>query len=151
MSYRERLWAPASWWGIGLFFAVTFTTAVGFAVSPAVSAVAGLLTIAGVAGALLWYGRAPVTVDGTGLTAGRSVLEWDWLGEVQPLDEAATRRLLGPDADRAAHLVVRGYVRTAVRVEVNDPADPHPYWLVSTRRPRELAAAVAAARSSMQR
>jgi len=28
---------------------------------------------------------------------------------------------------------------------VNDPADATPYWLVSTRRPRELRAAVTAA------
>ena len=151
MSYRERLWVPASWWGIGLFFAVSFTTAVGFAVSPLVSAISGLVTVAAVAGALLWYGSVPIVVDERGLTAGRSVLEWEWRGEVQPLDGAGTQRLLGAGADRAAHLVVRGYLRTAVRVEVADPADPHPYWLVSTRRPRELAAAVVAARSSMQR
>ncbi len=151
MSYRERLWVPASWWGIGLFFAVSFTTAVGFAVSPAVSAISGLVTAAAVAGALLWYGSVPIVVDERGLTAGRSVLEWEWLGDVKPLDASATRKLLGAESDRAAHLVVRGYLRTAVRVEVADPADPHPYWLVSTRRPRELAAAVVAARSSMQR
>ncbi len=151
MHYRERLWVPASWWGIGLFFAVSFTTAVGFAVSPLVSAVAGLVTIAGIAGALAWYGSASVQVDDDGFTADGSVLEWQWLGEVQPLDSAATRRLLGPDADRTAHLVTRGYIQTAVQVMVDDPADPHPYWLVSTRHPRELAAALAAARSSMQR
>ncbi len=151
MHYRERLWAPASWWGIGLFFAVSFTTVVGFTVSPWVGLVAGAVTTAAVAGALLRYGSVAVIVDDTGLTAGGSLLEWPWLGEVEPLDAAATRRLLGPEADRAAHLVTRGYLRTAVRVGVEDPADPHPYWLVSTRRPRELAAAVAAARSSMQR
>lgn len=151
MDYRERLWVPASWWGIGLFFAVSFTTAVGFAVSPLVSGLAGLVTIAGVAGALLWYGSVPVRVDQDGFTADGSVLEWEWVGQVEPLDAAATRRLLGPDADRSAHLVTRGYIATAVRVTVADPADPHPYWLVSTRHPRELAAALAAARSSMQR
>ena len=151
MDYRERLWVPASWWGIGLFFAVSFTTAVGFAVSPLVSGLAGVLTIAGVAGALLWYGSVPVVVDERGLTAGDSVLERPWLGEAEPLDSAATRRLLGPEADPAAHLVTRGYVRTAVRVWVDDPADPHPYWLISTRHPRELAAALVVARSSMQR
>lgn len=151
MRYRERLSVPLSWWGIGLFFAVSFTTAVGFAVSPQVSLVAGLVSAAGVAAVLLWYGSVPVTVDERGLTAGPSVLEWEWLGEVEPLDAAATRRLLGGDGDHAAHLVVRGYLPRAVRVEVADPGDPHPYWLVSTRHPRELAAAITAGRSSMQR
>ncbi len=60
MHYRERLWVPASWWGIGLFFAVSFTTAVGFAVSPLVSGLAGLVTIAGVAGAIALGGPGAV-------------------------------------------------------------------------------------------
>jgi hypothetical protein len=42
---------------------------------------------------------------------------------------------------------LRAWARTAVRVEVLDPADPTPYWLVSTRRPDELAAAIAAGRT----
>jgi hypothetical protein len=35
-----------------------------------------------------------------------------------------------------------------VRVEVSDAADPVPYWLVSTRRPQRLAAALQAARDA---
>jgi hypothetical protein len=30
-----------------------------------------------------------------------------------------------------------------VRVDLEDPLDPTPYWLLSTRRPQELAAALA--------
>jgi hypothetical protein len=29
-----------------------------------------------------------------------------------------------------------------VRVHVNDPDDPTPYWMISTRRPDELVAAI---------
>jgi len=32
-----------------------------------------------------------------------------------------------------------------VRVDLNDPADPTPYWVVSSRRPTELAGAIKAA------
>ncbi len=32
----------------------------------------------------------------------------------------------------------RGYVRGVVRVEVTDPADPTPYWLVSARNPQAV-------------
>jgi hypothetical protein len=32
-----------------------------------------------------------------------------------------------------------------VRVEITDPADPAPYWLVSSRRPVELAEALSRA------
>jgi Protein of unknown function (DUF3093) len=44
--------------------------------------------------------------------------------------------------------VLRPYIATAVEITLNDPDDPVPYWLVSSRRPRAFAAAVNAARSS---
>ena len=35
--------------------------------------------------------------------------------------------------------MLRPYLKRAVRVEITDPADPAPYWLVSSRHPEELA------------
>ena len=70
------------------------------------------------------------------------------VGAVTPLDPEAAEALRGPKADARAYLVLRGWIRTAVRVEVADPADPAPYWYVSTRRPEELAAALAEVRST---
>lgn len=142
MTYRERLAVPAGWWVVGMFFALTFVTAVGFYAGPWVAVVAGVVTAVGVAAALLWYGRILIAVDERGVHAGEAVLEWPWVGEVSVHDRAATRRRLGPDADRAAWLLVRGFVPGSVEVAVNDPADPHPYWLVSSRRGAKLAAAI---------
>ncbi len=42
-----------------------------------------------------------------------------------------------------AFLMLRPYLSRAVRVAITDPADPAPYWLISTRRPDDLAAALA--------
>ena len=56
-----------------------------------------------------------------------------------PLDADATRRAAGVDADARAFLLLRPYLKRSVRVEITDPADPAPYWLVSTRHPDELA------------
>jgi hypothetical protein len=33
-------------------------------------------------------------------------------------------------------------VASAVEITLDDPADPVPYWLISSRRPDELAAAL---------
>ncbi len=139
MSYSERLRVPASWWAIGLFFGLTFVTAVGFYVGPEVAVAAGLVTAAGIAAALLWYGRSQIVVDADGLHAGGALLEWSWVGEAKVLDRTATRTRLGPGADHAAWLLVRGFVPGSVEVAVTDPADPHPYWLVSSRNPPLLA------------
>ena len=147
MNYSEQLRVPASWWVVGMFFALTFVTAVGFYAGPMVALVGGIVTAAGVAAALLWYGRVRVRVDATGLHAGSAVLEWPFVGKVVVHDRAATRVRLGAGADHAAWLLVRGFVPGSVEVTIDDPADPHPYWLVSTRSPDRLAQAIADCRS----
>jgi hypothetical protein len=48
----------------------------------------------------------------------------------------------GPEADARAYLLLRPYLKRAVKVEITDPADPAPYWLVGTRRPDQLASAL---------
>lgn len=146
MSYRERLGVPAIWWVTGLAVSVSFVTAVGFYVAPLVAVVAGVVTALAVAVALLWYGRLVVAVDEQGVHAGAALLEWPWLGEVTVHDRAATRQRLGAGADHAAWLLVRGFVPGSVEIAVADPADPHPYWLVSSRAPAEFAAAITASR-----
>jgi hypothetical protein len=72
-------------------------------------------------------------------------------GEVAALDETQTRALRGPRADPSAVLVVRPYLPESVYVEVaSRPAASQgpPYWLIATRKPAELAAAIEAARPS---
>jgi hypothetical protein len=61
-----------------------------------------------------------------------------------PLDAAQAGVLRGPKADPAAHLLLRPYLKKAVYIGLADPADGVPYWLVATRRPTELAAALTA-------
>jgi hypothetical protein len=147
MNYEERLRVPGMWWVVGMFFALTFVTAVGFYAGPMVAVVAGVVTAAGVAAALLWYGSIRLHVDAVGLHVGRAVLEWPYVGEVRVHDRASTRSRLGAGADHAAWLLVRGFVPGSLEVTVNDPADPHPYWLVSTRNPEGLAQVIAECRS----
>ena len=48
----------------------------------------------------------------------------------EPLDAEATRRVAGRDADARAYLLLRPYLKRAVRVTVARPGDPTPYWLV---------------------
>ena len=147
MNYDERLRVPGMWWVVGMFFALTFVTAVGFYAGPMVAVVAGVVTAAGVAAALLWYGGIRLRVDAVGLHVGRAVLEWPYAGDVTVHDRASTRSRLGAGADHAAWLLVRGFVPGSVEVAGNDPADPRPYWLVSTRNPEALAQAIAGCRS----
>jgi hypothetical protein len=92
--------------------------------------------------ALASYGSVRVRVADGEFRAARAHIALDHLGSAEALDPEATRRVLGADADARAFLVTRPYLRRAVRVPVTDPADPTPYWLVGSRRPDALAAAL---------
>ncbi len=142
--YEETLVVPTSWWlmGSGLVASVAwaFYVATPLLVTSVAAAVAAVIVFAGLAR----YGAARVATDPDGFSAGRALLPYRYAGRVEALDETATRRVLGVDADARAYLLVRAYCRGAVKVTVEDRADPTPYWLVSTRRPAELAASLAA-------
>jgi hypothetical protein len=104
-----------------------------------VAAIGGTLA----AGALIWsYGNLAIRADRSGLEVGRARLDASHMGTVTPLDRVAFRASLGPEADARAWLRTRPYVDGGVRVDVNDPSDPVPYWLVSCRRPEAVAAAL---------
>lgn len=139
-TYVERLWlGPLGWVLLVAFAAMVFVAFV-----PVDLRVAGAVGVAVLAaGAAVLAGAAPrVEVrDGT-FRAGGAHIPLAVLGPAVPLDATAARSELGPRLDARAHLCLRGWIHTAVRVEVSDPLDPTPYWIVSTRRPAELAAAL---------
>jgi hypothetical protein len=110
------------------------------------AAVTGVL-VALTGGLFVGYGAARVSVREGVFRAGRAQVPVRLVGQVTALDPADTRRLAGVDADARAYLLLRPYLRRAVRVEIADPADPTPYWLVASRRPAQLAAALESARS----
>jgi hypothetical protein len=111
----------------------------------------GLVAAVVVGAALLRFGSTVVTVypgpDGGLLEAGRGRLPLRVVADVTALDASELRRQSGVDADARAFLVLPPFVPTGVRVDLADPQDPTPYWLVATRAPQELAAAVAGLRS----
>lgn len=143
VEYEERLSVPLRWWVQGTMLVASLWLAVvvalpAFAAWTVTAVAMGLL-----ASGLLAYGAARVTVRDGVLRAGRATIAAAHLGAAEPLDQESTRRVSGVDADARAYLLLRPYLKRAVRVEITDPADPTPYWLVSTRRPDELAAALA--------
>lgn len=137
----ERLWAPVSWWLITAAFGGTFTIAVGAYLGPTGAIVMTAVCAAAICVALL-RGAGVVRVSEDGLEAAGAFLPWAAAGGVKVLDAEQTRVRMGTGADVRAFLVHRSYIPGAVEVEVVDPADPHPYWLVSTRHPERLARAI---------
>ncbi|HSX69162.1 DUF3093 domain-containing protein [Nocardioides sp.] len=143
MEYTERLFVPLRWWVQATMLVATFWLALVVAVPLlAANLIVGAMA-ALVAAAFVRFGAFRVEVVDGQLRAGRAHLPLTYVGEVTPLDKEQTRLLAGRDANARAHLAMRPYVKRSVRVEITDPADPTPYWLISTRRPKQLAAALA--------
>jgi hypothetical protein len=88
------------------------------------------------------YGSPRIEVADGWLRAGRASIAGEYLGLAQALDPAETRRIAGRDADARAFLLLRPYLKRGVKVTLHDDRDPTPYWLVSTRDPAALAAAI---------
>lgn len=94
-------------------------------------------------------GRVRVRVQDGKLIAGEHQVPVTSLTSIQPLDREAARLQLGPKADPAAVTVVRGWIGPAVMARLSNP-QPVPYWLVSTRRPEELATAIKNERAAVR-
>ena len=141
-AYRERLFAPPLWWLIAAVMAASLGIAYAVATPAWLALTVTALATAVVVVGLAAYGSALVCVDADGIRAGRAVLPMDACGAVTVLSDSEFRDLRGPGADARAYLLLRPYVATAVRIDVADTADPTPYWLVCTRHPERLAAAI---------
>jgi hypothetical protein len=141
------LTVPILWWVLGVLFALSCAAAVGFYLGLAWGIGVGLSALA-LAAAVLAAAATVIRLEAERLFVGRAMIELDYVGGCRALDEAETRARSGPEADARAYLVLRPYVRTAVELTVADAADPVPYWLISTRRPVALAAAVEDARAA---
>lgn len=144
-TFRERLLPGAA----ALLTAVAagvLALAILLPVQPMVAVVVG---VAVAAGGVTWLvlGAPVLAVQDGELHAGRARVPLALLGEVTVLPSRDRMRdELGGRLDARAHVVLRSWVPTGVRVTLRDPADPTPYWLLSTRRPQELAAALDADR-----
>lgn len=105
-------------------------------------AVTGGLAVALVIGVLLWVSSPAILVRSGMLTVDRARLPIQVISAVEMLDRSQTERAMGPDLDARAHLRHRAWAHSSVRIVLDDPDDPTPYWLISTRRPEDLAAAL---------
>ncbi|MFG1778266.1 DUF3093 domain-containing protein [Micromonospora sp. NPDC049051] len=147
-QHTERLGLPWWLWLGGLATALLLAVEVWMG-APGVRAWLpfAVLLPATVAG-LAWLGRIRISVRDDELRVDDARLPVRFVADVVPLDAAGRREVLGVGADPLAFVVQRPWIPGAVQVLLDDPADPTPFWVVSTRRPVELAEAVLAARDA---
>jgi Protein of unknown function (DUF3093) len=140
-NYVERLHVPAIWWLLALLSAVSLG---GYFYEAGLTDPWPPLIMLGLAvacaAALISLGHAQLVISDGCLRAGGAVLPLASVSEVVPLDERQSARMRGPKGDPAAYLYSRPYLKRHVYLALEDPRVP--YWMIGTRHPAELAAAI---------
>jgi hypothetical protein len=146
VRYRERLRVPWWWWlpGIGLAALIAFEVNLGIEAIPmwVPFIVLGLVAAAG----LTWLGRVDLRVvtsgDGAELWVGGAHLPVSVIARTAEVPRSAKSAALGRQLDPAAYVVHRAWIGPLVLIVLDDPDDPTPYWLISSRHPDRLLAAL---------
>jgi hypothetical protein len=111
-------------------------------------AASGVILVAPIAGAW-WLGRLPVRVvdaaDGPWLHVDDARLPLSAVASVEVLEPVAYSDALGVAQHPLAFVVQRPWINRGVRIVLDDPEDPTPYWIVASRRPERLHEALSAA------
>jgi hypothetical protein len=138
--YVERLSIRARWWVIVVAVALFGSSELFAGFDGRVIAIVVAAVIVPTVTLLALAGRTVLRVDADGIHVAGASMRFDEMDSVQALDRQETRLMLGPQADPAARLVVRGYIPASVIIRPRD--SERPYWLVSTRAPQRVIAAV---------
>ncbi|TFD21217.1 DUF3093 domain-containing protein [Cryobacterium sp. TMS1-13-1] len=144
--YREKLW-PTPW----AFIVTALVIPASILVLVPISLPAGIITAAVLYGGcvvLLVLASPVVRVQNGELKAGPATISTHLVGEAVSFIKAEATQERGPRLDARAWLLIRGWIDPVVRVPIVDPTDPAPYWIISSRHPTELAAAINGSRTT---
>jgi Protein of unknown function (DUF3093) len=147
VRYRERLTVPWWWWPPAFGVAALLALEVSRAARDVAGWIWFAVLFAIAAGVLIWFGRAEVRVlggpDGPPvLWAGPAHLPADVISRSVEIPATAKSAALGRQLDPAAYVLHRPWVGPMVLVVLDDPEDPTPYWLVSSRHPGRVLTAL---------
>jgi Protein of unknown function (DUF3093) len=141
---QKILWRDP--WPIWLWLFLLFLAAsLSLAVEAALGNFAALLVSALQALLLIWASLTTplrIEVSNERVRVGRAVIERGFISAVRELDSKEMALTRGRDADPRCWMALRFWVGTGVKIEINDPKDPTPYWLVSTKKAAAVATAL---------
>jgi hypothetical protein len=145
-AYAERLRAPWWMWPVALLTAALLAAEVwmGYAGLRAWIPFAVLLPVSLIGP--WWLGRIRVAVTPAEFQADDARLPLSAIAAVVALDADGKREVLGVGSHPLAFVIQRPWIKGAVQIVLDDPADPTPFWVISTRHPVELATAILAAK-----
>lgn len=146
VAYRETLRVPLWWYAVGVFVAallaaefriagVDLTVWLPFAVLLPLSCV------------IVWsFGRGALEISGGEVRIRGAHLPLRYVSGAVALDERTLRLVVGREGDPAAFVSIRPWIGPGVQLWLDDPEDPAPYWVVSSRHPQQVVDLIRAVR-----
>jgi hypothetical protein len=142
--YRERLWASA-WLFVATALVIPASLLVFLPIDTRIGIAVAVVLYAGCV-AMLIVNSPVIEVRDETFLAGRARLPIRFVGAVDAYREPEATAERGPRLDARAWLLIRGWIAPVVKLELTDPEDPTPYWVVSTRHPEKVVEAFAKAK-----
>ncbi|MBE7190099.1 DUF3093 domain-containing protein [Jatrophihabitans endophyticus] len=140
--YSEALRAPVWWYAVGLVVAAILGAEFHVSGVPLTDwipyCVLGPLAV----GIVFAVGRSRLEVVGGEIRIRGAHLPLEHVSGLVGLDRRTMRLVVGREGDPAAYVQVRPWIGPGVQFWIDDENDPTPYWVVSTRHPEQLVAAV---------
>jgi len=146
MSKHAKIYKERSPWPIWLWLFLLFlTTTLALAFWAALGTRWGWITmLVQFVGLLFLSQRTVLSIEVTDeqLRVGSAHIDRKYLGSITVLSAEEMRQWRGPLSDPAGFMALRFWIARGVKVEINDPKDPTPYWLISSKKAQPLAAAL---------
>jgi hypothetical protein len=142
--YAERLTVPWWAWPAGLLGGALLATEIWLGGGGLRAWLPFAVVLPLTVGVLVRLGRIRIAVTDTEFRVDDARLPLAVVADVVALDADGKREALGVGAHPLAFVIQRPWIKGAVQVVLNDPADPTPFWVISTRHPIELAEALLA-------
>lgn len=137
-SYREPLRAPWWWYVVAIAIAVLLGAEFHIAGLPLTDWLPYGILLPLAVGIVWWLGHSSLEVADGELRIRGAHLPLRCVSGAVALDAATLRRVVGREGDPAAFVSIRPWIGPGVQFWVDDPDDPTPYWIVSSRRPERV-------------
>ena len=142
-KFKEVIRPPL--WLIAFLYFMLFSLVLAIWAALGNNAAINAFAISIVLGAVAIYlGTSTIIVDEGELRIKRAHIPITFLGESEIIGKKDFSFARTRGADPAAYFATTFWISQGIRVTVIDERDPTPYWLISTKRAKELKAAIAA-------
>jgi hypothetical protein len=141
LDYKEVIRPP--WWLVAFIYFMLLSLVIAiwaaFDNNAAINAFAISLALQA---ALVHWMTSTIEVEEGELRIKRAHIPLKYLGDIEVISKEKFGYERTRGADPAAFFAITFWISQGIKVAVKDDRDPTPYWLISTKRATELAAAL---------